>query len=242
MPMSRILAVTLLLVPFLISQQAQKATSSDCDKTAQTESDLTVCASHAYKGADDELNRIYQSLLKNAANDPVALDKIRAAQNAWVVFRDAQLAALYPAEDKQREYGTVFPMCANLALADLTRQRIDTLKHMLNRVEGDVCAGGSKVDQQTSSDEEHTEWISNVMRSIQTIKVGMNRSDLLKMFTTEGGLEFKDVTTSRRTYVHRKCRYIKVDVKLAIANPNDDLPTDKITEISRPYLDWTVAD
>ena len=86
-------------------------------------------------------------------------------------------------------------------------------------------------------DNESTEWIANALRSMQTIKVGMTRSDLMKIFTTEGGLEFKDETTSRRTYVYRKCPHIKVDVTLAIANPAVDLPSDAITEISRPYLD-----
>ena len=96
--------------------------------------------------------------------------------------------------------------------------------------------------QSPGFDEEHTEWIASALRSIQAIKVGMTRSDLMKVFTTEGGLEFKNTTTSQKTYVYRKCPHIKVDVKLAIASPNEDLPTDKITEISRPYLEWTVAD
>ena len=91
-------------------------------------------------------------------------------------------------------------------------------------------------------DEAHTEWIATALRSIQAIKVGMSRSELMKVFTTEGGLEFKSATTAQRTYVYRKCPYIKVDVKLAITSPNEDLPTDKITEISRPYLEWPVGD
>lgn len=91
-------------------------------------------------------------------------------------------------------------------------------------------------------DEEHTEWIASALRSIQTVKVGMTRSELMKVFTTEGGLEFKSATTSQKTFVYRKCPYIKVDVKLAISNPEEDLPTDRITEISRPYLAWSVMD
>lgn len=101
----------------------------------------------------------------------------------------------------------------------------------------------SRQKGQTSGiDEERTEWIAGVLRSIQTIQVGSTHSELMKVFTTEGGLEFKDATTSRRTYVYRKCPYIKVDVTLAITGPNEDLPTDKVTQISRPYLEWTVAD
>jgi len=134
--------VTLCIIPLLSGQQRQQS-FTDCDKTAHTQADLTECGSNDYKSADDELNRTYQQLLKKAAGDPVAVQKISAAQRAWVAFRDAQIAALYPAEDKQKEYGTVFPMCANLALADLARERTKMLKRMLNPVEGDVCDGGS---------------------------------------------------------------------------------------------------
>ncbi len=140
---ARLVIATLFLAPLLIGQQQrQRKTFADCDKTAQTQADLTECGSTDYKGADDELNRTYQQLLKKAAGDPIAVQKIRAAQSAWVAFRDAQIAALYPGEDKQKEYGTVFPMCANLALADLTRERTKMLKHMLSPLEGDVCDGG----------------------------------------------------------------------------------------------------
>ena len=87
-------------------------------------------------------------------------------------------------------------------------------------------------------DLEHTKWIDNAMRSMQTIKIGMTRSELLTVFTTEGGLS----TTSRRTYVYQHCPYIKVDVQFAAASPNEELPTDMIVQISQPYLAWSVAD
>lgn len=87
-------------------------------------------------------------------------------------------------------------------------------------------------------DREYTKWIDSAMRSMRTIKIGMTRAELLTIFTTEGGLS----TTSRRTYVYRHCPYIKVDVTFAAASRNEELPTDKILEISRPYLDWSVMD
>ena len=86
-------------------------------------------------------------------------------------------------------------------------------------------------------DKEQTAWIAGALRSIETIKVGMSRSDLTELFTTEGGV----YSPSRRTYVYRECPYIKVDVKFA-AVPGVELPNDKIVEISRPYLAWFVAD
>jgi hypothetical protein len=68
--------------------------------------------------------------------------------------------------------------------------------------------------------------------------VGMTREDLTKLFTTEGGLS----TTSQRTYVYQQCPYIKVDVKFAASSREEELPTDKIVEVSRPYLAWSVMD
>lgn len=87
-------------------------------------------------------------------------------------------------------------------------------------------------------DREHTAWIAFTLRSIQAIKAGMTRSDLMKVFTTEGGLS----TSSERTYVYRQCPYIKVDVKFSNSSHGEELPTDKIVEISRPYLAWSVTD
>ncbi len=135
--------IPLLLVSLLAGEQSNKRTFSDCDQNAKTQADLTQCAGSDLKIVDDELNATYQQLLKKAAANPIAVRKIKTAQRAWVAFRDAQMAAFYPAEDKQGEYGTVFPMCADLLLADLTRQRVKMLKEMLDPVEGDVCASGS---------------------------------------------------------------------------------------------------
>ncbi len=137
-----LLIVILFLGPLLTAEKPQQKTFEDCQKTARTQADLTECAGNDNKSADDELNRTYQELLKKAAGDPVAVPKIRAEQRAWVAFRDAHIAALYPAEDKQQDYGTVYLMCVSLVLRDLTRERTKMLKEMLNPVEGDVCAGG----------------------------------------------------------------------------------------------------
>lgn len=37
-------------------------------------------------------------------------------------------------------------------------------------------------------DREHTAWIAGALNAMQTIKVGMTHSDVMKVFTTEGGL------------------------------------------------------
>jgi hypothetical protein len=75
----------------------------------------------------------------------------------------------------------------------------------------------------------------NVLAWIATIKPGMTRSDLLRVFTTEGGLS----TRTHRTYVLKPCPTIKVDVEFSISGNEAE---DKITQISRPYLDYSQYD
>jgi hypothetical protein len=81
----------------------------------------------------------------------------------------------------------------------------------------------------------HTQWVSNVLLLITTIKPGMTRSDLLRVFTTEGGLS----TRTHQTYVLRQCPIIKIDVEFSIAGNEVN---DKITKISKPYLDASHID
>jgi len=88
------------------------------------------------------------------------------------------------------------------------------------------------------TDSDHTEWVAGVLKATQSIEIGMTRSDLLKVFTTEGGLSW----STQRTYVYRECPYIKVDVKFAASSNTEELPKDKIVEISHPYLAWSVMD
>lgn len=81
----------------------------------------------------------------------------------------------------------------------------------------------------------HSQWVGNVLAWIATIKPGMTRSDLLRVFTTEGGLS----TRTHRTYVLKQCRTIKVDVEFSISGNEEE---DKITQISKPYLDYGIYD
>jgi hypothetical protein len=90
--------------------------------------------------------------------------------------------------------------------------------------------------------QERTKWIAKVLRQIYKIQPGMRRKDLLKVFTTEGGLS----TRLQRTYVHIECPYIKVDVRFKAAGNQPDAwkedPEDIVEGISRPYLEFSVAD
>jgi uncharacterized protein YecT (DUF1311 family) len=104
-----------------------------CNKKAATQYDLNVCASEEAKRADDELNRVYRLLLSKVRGDALAADKVKAAQKAWVAYRDAYIAAMYPAEDKQAEYGSILPMEVDLLAAKLTRLQTTALRELLKQ-------------------------------------------------------------------------------------------------------------
>ncbi|MGH9741620.1 MAG: hypothetical protein ACRD51_04640 [Candidatus Acidiferrum sp.] len=83
---------------------------------------------------------------------------------------------------------------------------------------------------------------------METIKPNMTRDDLLKVFTTEGGLS----NGLRRKFVSRECPYFKVDVEFEpVGRPTRDGDgrvtvvedsRDIITRISRPYLQFSITD
>jgi hypothetical protein len=78
-----------------------------------------------------------------------------------------------------------------------------------------------------------------------TIQPGVTRNELMKVFTTEGGLS----TAMQRTFVSRDCPYFKVNVGFRRAVENDkqtdwlrELADDVITTISEPYLQFSIMD
>ncbi|MGB7330433.1 MAG: lysozyme inhibitor LprI family protein, partial [Terriglobales bacterium] len=92
-------------------------------------------------------------ILKEYADDQQFIAKLKTAQKAWLAFRDAELEALYPKDNKQAEYGTVYPMCHCSELQFLTEERTKQLNRWLDGTrEGDVCAGSIKVAQRTESE------------------------------------------------------------------------------------------
>jgi hypothetical protein len=90
--------------------------------------------------------------------------------------------------------------------------------------------------------DEHTEWIAKSLKEIESVKAGMTRVDLLKVFKEEGGIS----TRTWRRYAYRDCPYIKVDVEFEpIGEPENKLSQnqkDKIIKISKPFLEWSIMD
>jgi len=117
---------------------------------------------------------------------------------------------------------------------------------ILASVIGLASVGSNRTVERTQEAEDQSAWVARSLKQMQTVKVGMTRADLLKVFTTEGGLS----TRLWRTYVYKQCPYFKVDVEFRAAGTRDkngrpsadESDNDVITKISKPYLAWTIVD
>ena len=103
----------------------------DCS-TAETQMDMTICAQRDFGDADDELNAQYKLTRKYTAAQDAELEAdmrgaekaLRAAQRAWVSFRDAHCEAYGFAA----RGGSMEPMLVANCLAELSRERTKQLK------------------------------------------------------------------------------------------------------------------
>lgn len=113
---------------------AQAAAS--CDDAA-TQSEINQCAQEAYQAADAELNVVYGKLMARLKDDPPRAEKLRAAQRAWLGFRDAECGFV----SAGTAGGTAQPLVTGQCLEQQTRRRIDTLQSYMQCEEGDLsCA------------------------------------------------------------------------------------------------------
>ncbi|MEA3187403.1 MAG: hypothetical protein QOD99_1233 [Chthoniobacter sp.] len=90
---------------------------------AQSQHEMNRQAEADFQKADAELNKVYHKIM--AELDSEAQTKMKAAQRAWIVFRDAQ--AEYEADADARG-GSMYPQLYYGECADLTRRRIKQLR------------------------------------------------------------------------------------------------------------------
>ena len=88
--------------------------------------------------------------------------------------------------------------------------------------------------------QQETLWIDKILTEAGTIRPGMSRRDLLKVFRGEGGLSAR----TQRTYVFKECPYIKVDAVFSVVGAPGltESDADQLVSISRPYLAYSIMD
>jgi uncharacterized protein YecT (DUF1311 family) len=131
--MKNFLFVLLLFLCSISCHGQQSKQLEVCLSKAKAQSQINVCSSDEAARADDQLNEIYQRLLSEVNAQPDATAKIRAAERAWITYRDSYIDAMYPAAAKQAEYGSIFPAEVNLLRARLTQRQIVALYELLKQ-------------------------------------------------------------------------------------------------------------
>ena len=126
-----IVAAGALLVLTTPPAQAQNRPELD----GRTQLEINAQAGQRFRMADDQLNAAYAKLMATASPD--GRERLRAAQRAWVAFRDLDCEA------RAGSRGGSFHSAAVLLCREaLTDERTRTLKHELACEEGDLGCGG----------------------------------------------------------------------------------------------------
>lgn len=109
---------------------------------AQTQLEMNEEAYKSYKKVDNELGVVYKKVLIKYAKNIEFINALKASERLWIQFRDAELKMMYPAENAHWEYGSMYPMCVNIYMEELTQKRLDQLKKWLMPVsDGEACTG-----------------------------------------------------------------------------------------------------
>ena len=126
-----------------VSSSASADRKSACWDTAVAQAERNACASTEAKAAQAEMETVFRDVLKKHSADPHFVRQLKAAQLAWLAFRDAELRARFPSARPERGYGSVFPMCWRLEHVRLFRERTKALRIWLDGpTDSDsTCAG-----------------------------------------------------------------------------------------------------
>lgn len=85
---------------------------------------MNHCAWQDYRQADRVLNKAWQTLRKNSAQESGRPDLPLEAQRAWLTFRDKQCEA----EGSKFEGGSLQPFIISTCLTRLTYNRVDEIQ------------------------------------------------------------------------------------------------------------------
>ena len=122
--MFRSLLLAMPLVLLAASATAGDTDDIDC-KNAMVQHDMNICADRDYQAADKKLNAVYAKV----SADEEGKDKLKTAQRAWIVFRDAECTF----ETAESEGGSIHPLEYSMCLTALTKARTKQLGDYLGR-------------------------------------------------------------------------------------------------------------
>ncbi len=93
-------------------------------------------------------------------------------------------------------------------------------------------------------DQDRTQWVESCLKDFESIKAGLTRGQVEAKLTMDGGLQ----GVSPVRFAHPGCGYFKVDVEFEFkrnaADQNRAIAdkADKVTKVSKPYIERPFAD
>ncbi|MFT3973522.1 MAG: lysozyme inhibitor LprI family protein [Amaricoccus sp.] len=126
-------AFALALPALAVLALAGPVAAEDCT-TLATQLEMNQCAGRNFDAADTALNQTWRAVTARLAGDAAGLGKLKAAERAWVAFRDAECTF----QSMGVEGGSIYPMIWTECRETLTRERAATLQGYLACEEGDL--------------------------------------------------------------------------------------------------------
>jgi uncharacterized protein YecT (DUF1311 family) len=120
-----ITAALCLLLALKVSPTTAQTKKDPC-ANAQTQVEMNECQGREYKKADAALNVVYKQLMAKIDNEGERA-ALKAAQQAWIKFRDADCEF----ESYQNKGGTIYPLVYSGCLTVLTQERSKRLRELL---------------------------------------------------------------------------------------------------------------
>lgn len=111
---------------------------------AQSQREMTTKACNSSNKAENKMNRIYEQILQEYKEDTVFVEKFKKSQDAWLVYREAQIEAISPTRSEILR-GSAYPMCNCMLEEYYISQRIKEFQPWIEGVECcDVCGESYK--------------------------------------------------------------------------------------------------
>jgi uncharacterized protein YecT (DUF1311 family) len=118
------ISLALIIALSLAGQASGVSYAADECGSATNQSDMNLCFERVFARTDAELNAAYAKVLKSNSDDEKGIALLRAAEHAWIDFRDRNCAFETHSDEGGSIYRTVMAACQ----IRMTKARIKQLQ------------------------------------------------------------------------------------------------------------------
>lgn len=100
---------------------------------AESQMEMNAKTLEELQKAEAKMDAVYQKLLSASASDDRYCSDLKMAQSAWQKYVEFHMKTLFPmkeGEDLSVVYGSIYPSEFNIAMKELTEQRIAELEKL----------------------------------------------------------------------------------------------------------------